>query len=232
MNILAIECTHAALSVAVLNAGAVTEVASPGWQKAAEQLVPLVDRVMEEGALDRKALDGIAISSGPGSFTSLRIGMSAAKGIAYALGIPLFAIPTMPAMAAALSALSGTVMAVIPARKGEYYHARYRSEDLASGRWHDEVERGSAEEVAAVACVAARSGETVVTGRGLHELIPLLAASDGAVYREAGSFSASSLFSATERLFAGGTEAAPLDRVTPDYRYVFMPNVATGLLNQ
>ncbi len=221
MNILAIECTHAALSVAVKKSGTIVEVATPDWQKAAEKLVPLIGQVMEESDLDRHELDCMAISSGPGSFTSLRIGMSVAKGIAYALGIPLLAVPTMPAMAASLSS-SAMVMAVIPARKGEYYYALYRPEDLASGVWHDEAGRGSADDVAAAATVAAQSGETVVVGRKLHELIPALASS-GALYADANSFTARSLFPAAERLFAG-SDAADLDQVTPDYRYMFVPN--------
>ena len=125
MNILAIECTHAALSVAVMNAGVVTELRSADWKKAAESLGPLIEQVMAESALDLQQLDCIAISSGPGSFTALRIGMAIAKGVAYGLGIPLVPVPTMPAMAASLRAETVRVMAVIPSRKGEYYYADY-----------------------------------------------------------------------------------------------------------
>ena len=230
MNILAIECTHEALSVAVVKAGIVTEAVSADWKRAAESLVPLVEQVMTESRLHRRELECIAISSGPGSFTALRIGMSVAKGIAYGLGIPLLPVHTMPAMAASLRAAEGTVMAVIPARKGEYYYTSYRSEDLSLGLWHDEVLRGSAADVAAVvaAVVAdlARSGEVVVVGRRLFELIPLLVGS-GAVYREADLFSARSLFSAAERLFAA-SDIAELIGVTPDYRQMFSPNGGRG----
>jgi tRNA threonylcarbamoyladenosine biosynthesis protein TsaB len=222
MNILAIECTHEALSAAVSRSGVVTEAVCAEWKKAAESLVPLVEQVMTESRIKRQELERIAISSGPGSFTALRIGMSVAKGIAYGLGIPLVPVPTMPAMAASLRAADGMVMAVIPARKGEYYYASYRSEDLSSGVWHDEVERGSTADVASAAAVLARSGEAVVVGRRLIELIPLLAGS-GAVYREANLFSAGSLFSAAERLFAGA-DAVGLNAVAPDYRQVFSPN--------
>jgi len=222
MNILAIECTHEALSAAVLKAGIVTEAVSSDWKRAAESLVPLVEQVMTESRLNRQELECIVLSSGPGSFTSLRIGMSVAKGIAYGLGIPLIPVPTMPAMAASLRAAAGTVMAVIPARKGEYYYASYRAEELSSGVWHDEVQRGSATDVAAAADVLARNGETVVVGRRLIELIPLLAGS-GAVYREAAHFSARSLFSDAERLFAGAN-VAELNAITPDYRQAFSPN--------
>lgn len=224
MNILAIECTHAALSVAVTNAGVVTEARSADWKKAAETLVPLIEQVMAESALNLKQLDCIAISSGPGSFTALRIGMAIAKGVAYGLGIPLVPVPTMPAMAASLLADTGTVMAVIPSRKGEYYYASYLPEKLVAGVWHDEVKRGSAADV--VAAISLVNGGAVVVGRGLNELIPLLASS-GAVYREADLFSASSLFVAAQRLFAGA-DAAELNGVTPDYRQMFTPNGGGG----
>jgi len=222
MNILAIECTHEALSAAVLKSGIVTEAVSADWKRAAESLVPLVEQVMTESRLNRQELDCIAISSGPGSFTSLRIGMSVAKGVAYGLGIPLVPVPTMPAMAASLRSNAGTVMAVIPARKGEYYYTSYCSTDLSSGLWHDEIKRGSAPDVAAAAAVLARSGETAVVGRRLIELIPLLAGSS-TVYREANFFSARSLFSDAERLFAGAN-VAELNGITPDYRQAFSPN--------
>ncbi len=225
MNILAIECTHAALSVAVINAGVVTEARSADWKKAAETLVPLIEQVMAESALDLKQLDCIAISSGPGSFTALRIGMAIAKGVAYGLGIPLVPVPTMPAMAASVNAKTGKVMAVIPSRKGEYYYADYLPEELSSGAWHDEINRGSAADVVAAAASSGNGG-AVVAGRQLDEIIPLLPGS-GAVYREADLFSASSLLPAAERLFAG-SDAAELNAVTPDYRQLFTPNSGNG----
>ena len=227
MNILAIECTHAALSVAVMHEGVAAEVKSTDWKKAAESLVPLIEEVMAESALDIKQLDCIAISSGPGSFTALRIGMAVAKGVAYGLGIPLVPVPTMPAMAASLQAGIGTVMAVIPSRKGEYYYALYLPEELASGVWHEEVKRGSAEDVVAAASSAlSGSGGTVIVGRKLNEIIPLLEGSS-AVYREADCFSASSLLTAAEKLFVGA-DAAELNGVAPDYRQMFSPNGAGG----
>jgi tRNA threonylcarbamoyladenosine biosynthesis protein TsaB len=223
MNILAIECTHAHLSVAVMNAGVVTEVQRPDWKKAAETLVPLIEQVMTESGLKRQDLQAIAVSSGPGSFTSLRIGMSVAKGVAYGLGLPLIPVPTMPAMAASLPETAGKVMAVVPSRKGEYYYAIHTQENLASGLWHDEIERGSA---ADVVDLASKSAGIVVVGRGLDEIIPLLAGS-GAVYREADFFTARSLFPHAQRLFADA-DAAELQGVTPDYRQMFTPNAGKG----
>ena len=88
MNILSIECTHAALSAAVKKGQVIIEQQSADWRKAAEALVPLVEEVMAKSGLEKRELDCIAISSGPGSFTSLRIGMSVAKGMLTALEYP------------------------------------------------------------------------------------------------------------------------------------------------
>ena len=217
MNILAIECTHAALSVAVKKDGAVTELKSADWWKAAEALVPLIAEVMAQSNLRNQELDCITVSSGPGSFTSLRIGMSVAKGMAYGLGIPLIPVPTMPAMASSYTGGAGMVMAVIQARKGEYYYAAYIPEELSSGVWHDEVLRGSAPEVA----VAAQG--CAVVGRQLDELVPLLAGCGAAEYAEADFFSAGALFPAAERL-CKTADVAGLDNVVPDYRQMFIPN--------
>ncbi len=219
MNILAIECTHAALSVAVKKAVEVTEVKSEDWRKAAEALVPVIEEAMAQSGLDKQDLDSIAISAGPGSFTSLRIGMSVAKGIAYGLGIPLIPVATMPAMAASFVAGAGSVMAVIQARKGEYYYAVYSSEQLSSGVWHDDIQRGSAIDVVTA---AAKRGSVVVS-RQLDELLPLLAGR-GVVYAAADFFSARSLLQAAERLYERA-DAAGLEGVVPDYQQMFIPHV-------
>ena len=220
MNILSIECTHAALSAAVKKDDVITEQKSADWRKATEALVPLIEAVMAESALEKGDLDCIAISSGPGSFTSLRIGMSVAKGIAYGLGIPLIAVPTMPAMAASFLSEKGKVMAVIQARKGEYYFAVYNSEELSSGVWHDEVKRGSASDVAAAA------PRSEVVGRQLDELHSSLAFC-GSPYAEADFFSASSLFPEAERRYRAA-DAEGVNNVVPDYRQMFIPTVGGG----
>jgi tRNA threonylcarbamoyladenosine biosynthesis protein TsaB len=74
--------------------------------KAADKLNLLVDTVMNESKLTFKELDAIAISGGPGSYTGLRIGVSVAKGLAYALKIPLIHVETFFAMKAQVENVS------------------------------------------------------------------------------------------------------------------------------
>ena len=73
-------------------------------------------------------LSGLAVAVGPGSFTGLRIAVSTVKGLALALGLPIAAVPTLDAMAAALPWAALPVCPVLDARKGEVYASRYRWE--------------------------------------------------------------------------------------------------------
>jgi len=82
----------------------------------------LVDELFEKAGLSFADLDAVAVSQGPGSYTGLRIGVSTAKGIAYALEIPLIGINTLQAMAASQSVAPGDyVVAVLDARRKEVY---------------------------------------------------------------------------------------------------------------
>jgi len=83
-------------------------------------------------------LDAVAVSEGPGSYTGLRIGVAAAKGICYALGIPLIAVPTLKAMAHGAVVRKNDITAlycpVLNSIKSEVYSALYSSslEEIAS----------------------------------------------------------------------------------------------------
>ncbi len=68
-----------------------------------EKLFALIDFVMKQAALELKDVSCLAVSAGPGSFTGLRIGMAAAKGISTALSIPIVPVPTFEALALQLS---------------------------------------------------------------------------------------------------------------------------------
>ena len=89
----------------------------------AEALMPLIARVMERAGLDFAALDRIAVTTGPGSFTGLRVGISAARGIALAAGKPAVGLTTLAAYAAPLIAADDTlpVVAAIDARHDHVY---------------------------------------------------------------------------------------------------------------
>ena len=91
-----------------------------------ERLLSAVEWVLAEAGLGIEAVDLLAISIGPGSFTGLRIGASTWKGLAYAAGKPLVAVPTLDALSRLAAAFEGTVVAAIDARMQEAYGAVFR----------------------------------------------------------------------------------------------------------
>jgi tRNA threonylcarbamoyladenosine biosynthesis protein TsaB len=100
--ILHIETSTAVCSAALSKDGQILglqESAQPNVH--AEKLAVFIDRLMKEATLPYSTLDAIAVGTGPGSYTGLRIGTSTAKGLCYALDKPLLAIPTLKAMALA-----------------------------------------------------------------------------------------------------------------------------------
>ena len=87
----------------------------------AEFIFGLIEDVLKAGSIDKNSLEAIVISTGPGSFTGLRVGMSAAKGLAVALEIPLIGITTFSAVAKELFKQFGPTAALIPSRRDEFY---------------------------------------------------------------------------------------------------------------
>ncbi len=96
-----------------------------------ERLLPAMDRLLADAGVGLDALDGLAVSIGPGSFTGLRIGLSTAKGLAYATGLPLVGVPTLEVLAWGVPYASVPVCPVLDARKQEVYAALYRYEQGA-----------------------------------------------------------------------------------------------------
>lgn len=89
----------------------------------AERLHVYIDEVLQTAKVSIDQLDAIAISKGPGSYTGLRIGVSAAKGLCYALDVPLISVPTLEALAHQVDAPKGAVVAMLDARRQEVYSA-------------------------------------------------------------------------------------------------------------
>ncbi len=90
------------------------------------RLLGSVDWVMQAAGLDWSELDGVAVSLGPGSFTGLRIGMAAVKGIALAAGLPLLGVPTLDGIALGCPVIDRPLWCLLDARKQEVYAACYR----------------------------------------------------------------------------------------------------------
>lgn len=103
------------------------ETAEPRARAQVAALPRLVETALAAAGLRIGDVEGLAISIGPGSFTGLRIGLGLAKGIAFAGGLPLAAVPTLEALAEAAGAAPGeTVCAALDARRREVYAAVFQ----------------------------------------------------------------------------------------------------------
>jgi tRNA threonylcarbamoyladenosine biosynthesis protein TsaB len=126
MRVLAIDTALAACAAAVLDTaygGIVASESLPMIRGHAEALIPLVARVMQQSDMKFRDLDRIAVTTGPGSFTGLRVGLAAARSFGLATGLPVVGMSTLSVYAAPhLAADSGTpVVAAIDARHRHVY---------------------------------------------------------------------------------------------------------------
>ena len=102
------------------------EIAEEGYSHA-ERLHVFIEEIIKEAGITMKDLAAIAVSQGPGSYTGLRIGVSAAKGLCYALNIPLIAVDTLQVLASQANVSSGLIVPMIDARRMEVYSAIFNA---------------------------------------------------------------------------------------------------------
>lgn len=100
---------------------------TPGYSHS-EKLHVFIDAILAESKVSKRQLDAVAVSKGPGSYTGLRIGVSAAKGLCYALDIPLISIPTLQSLALQISHDVDLIIPLLDARRMEVYAAVFNSE--------------------------------------------------------------------------------------------------------
>ncbi|MGC2824796.1 MAG: tRNA (adenosine(37)-N6)-threonylcarbamoyltransferase complex dimerization subunit type 1 TsaB, partial [Pseudolabrys sp.] len=126
MHVLAIDTALEACSVAILDTD-LSDVrvheSVPMQRGHAEALMPLIARVLDRAQLAFAALDRVAVTTGPGSFTGLRVGIAAARGIALAAGKPAIGLSTLATFAAPFIAADDTlpVVVAIDARHDHVY---------------------------------------------------------------------------------------------------------------
>jgi tRNA threonylcarbamoyladenosine biosynthesis protein TsaB len=128
VRILGLDTATRCASVGVLIDGRVVAEESEVTGSHAASLLPLIDGVLMRAGCTVRDLDAIAVSSGPGSFTGLRVAMSVAKGLACAAGLRVVGVPTLEALARSV-AQPGTICALLDARKGELYAAWFEFAD-------------------------------------------------------------------------------------------------------
>lgn len=128
--ILAIDCATGPCSAAVWNEGriaAYVETTAPVVQSA--RLLPMIEEALAKSRLAYKDLSAVATTIGPGSFTGIRVGLAAARGIGFAANIPVLGFTTLEVLyfAALPEAGKQKILAVINAGKGEVYYQHYET---------------------------------------------------------------------------------------------------------
>ena len=130
MRILGIESSSLVASAAVVENEVTLAEYTVNYKKTHSQtLLPMIDEMMRLLDMEPSAVDAIAVSGGPGSFTGLRIDSATAKGLGLALKKPLIHVPTLDAMAYGLFGASGLICPMMDARRQQVYTGIYRFEE-------------------------------------------------------------------------------------------------------
>ena len=130
MKILSMECSATPASVAIVENGKVLASSFVNIRLTHSQtLIPMAEDMLKAARLTINDIDGLAISNGPGSFTGVRIGISAIKGLAAPKNLPCVAVSTLRAMAENYSDTDCIVCAVMDARCNQVYNALFEIEN-------------------------------------------------------------------------------------------------------
>ena len=132
----------------------------------AERLMAMIDEVFADSTLAMQDIDLIAVTVGPGSFTGIRVGVAAARGLALALSRPVVGVGTLEALADAAfeKGVEGPLMALIDARRGEIYGQLFGADRSPSDGPAAMTIEEARSRLSSVAAQAVGSGAVVVTG--------------------------------------------------------------------
>lgn len=159
MNLLAIETATEACSVALSIGGETKQRFEVAPRRHGELLLPWVQELLAEAELTPAGLDTLAVSRGPGGFTSVRMGVAAAQGLALAHDLPVHPVSSLAALA--FNSGAERVLALLDARMGEVYAAWY---EISEGR----IREAAGERVCAPERLPRESGEWTGCGPGLR----------------------------------------------------------------
>ena len=130
MKILALETSAKAVSAALTEDG---KVLASGYQDTglthSRTLMPIVEHLFKNTGLSLTDCDAIAVAAGPGSFTGIRIGVAAAKGLAFGADKPAVGVSTLAAMARNVAFADGLILCAMDARRQQIYNALFEAKD-------------------------------------------------------------------------------------------------------
>ena len=130
MKILALETSAKTVSAAVSEDG---KILASGYQDTglthSRTLMPIVEHILKNAGLTMADMDAVAVAAGPGSFTGIRIGVAAAKGLAFGADKPAIGVSTLAAMARGVAFSDGLVICAMDARRNQIYNALFEAKD-------------------------------------------------------------------------------------------------------
>lgn len=151
MKLLAIDTSGPVCGVAILTeAGIAYECAAVNKLTHSTNLMPMVEAAFAATGLTVQDVDRIAVVTGPGSFTGVRIGVSTAKGLAHGAGKPCVAVDALEAMAAGVGEFSGIICPIQDARAGQVYGAAFSAGEVRPDRLMEDTPLKVEEYVAAI----------------------------------------------------------------------------------
>lgn len=173
MKILALETSAKAVSAAVVENG---KLLCSGYQDTglthSRTLMPIVEHLLKNTDMAIADMDAIAIARGPGSFTGIRIGVAAAKGLALAADKPVVGVSTLEAMAWNVAHVDGMVICAMDARRSQIYNALFDAHEGCLTRRAEDRAIGLEELAAELAGV---DGPKIVVGDGARLCADFLA---------------------------------------------------------
>ncbi len=172
MNILAVDTASSTLTLAVRTDTKFEELSKqPQGMKHSEIIMPSIMELCSESGITIQDLDLLVCTRGPGSFTGLRIGMAAVKGLAFGLGKPVSSVSTLEYHARCIQDFDGAVVSVIDARKNKFYLGVFECKEGNCSRVMQDID-GNAEDL-----TKALSGyeSILVTGPDKNVFAPVLA---------------------------------------------------------
>ena len=220
MKILSIDCSAGPASVAVSEDGKILASSFVNVKLTHSQtLMPMIENTLSAALLNFGDIEGIAVNHGPGSFTGIRIGIAAAKGLAAPRGLPCVGVSTLLSMAYNYSDTDCIVCAVMDARCNQVYNALFEVKNGRITRLSDD-RAILCEELAEELKKVSQSTEkcVIIVGDGTEVFYPFVKDIDG-IYKsdEKNRYqNASSVALAAECLFKDGHAVSP-DKLLPIY---------------
>ncbi len=219
MKILAVECSAGPASAAIIEDGKILSQSFVNVKMTHSQtLMPMIEGVLKGSLTDISDIGGLAVAAGPGSFTGIRIGIAAVKGIAAPKGVPCAAVSTLRAMAEGFKGRRCIVCAVMDARCNQVYNALFEVDGQAVKRLCEDRALMCEELKGEIKNLSDDGREIIIVGDGCDLFYPYVSEFRGisAAYEPQKYQNAAAVGLCSEEIFRSGDTVSP-EELLPVY---------------